>query len=295
MIGQHFHGHAFGQCKSNKTRHLLHLHKLSHLFPPVVGFGFFNFACFEFFYVCQLFGCAEQAVAHALCCGYDIGVGFLKNFDFYTFYTIDPRDDLPLLVRAINLPHIFYPDFNVVAVAYHQIGNFVNGAKFIQRTHEVLRLSVQQTSASQVDIFLLQPPVYGVDIESHQCQLPFADFNPNFFFESAFYTRRRYAFERFQFLLDFFFGDMAQYIHIFGAVNPNAHYRVLRGVVAQYQWAIDPARQVEAVEVFAHCLHGIIHIGVPAKFQNDIGHAGSGDRCNAYEIAHNPQALFNGP
>ena len=295
LIGQQFHGHAFGQCKGDKTRHLLHLYELPHLLAPVTGIGPVDFAASELGDVRQLLGRAKEAVAHALRCRHDIGVRLLKNLDLHAFRAIDPGDDLPLFVRAIHLPHVFHANFHAPAAAHHQIGDLVNGAKFIQGPHEVLRLAVQQTAAREVDVFLLQPPVDGVDVQAHHRQLPLADLDANFLFQPAFDAGRGHALEGLQFLLDFLFGDVAQHVHIFFAVNPHAHDRVLRGVVAQNQWPIDPARQIEAVEIFAHGLHRVIHIRIPAELQNHIGQAGPRNRRNAHQIAHHPKALFNRP
>ena len=85
------------------------------------------------FHVLALLWQTKERVAHPFGHGDDIGVGFLVDLNLDALATVDPGDDLSVLVRAAYLGNVAQIHIGVALPRHDQLGDLLDGDKLVER------------------------------------------------------------------------------------------------------------------------------------------------------------------
>ena len=155
-----------------------------------------------------------------------------RQFD--AFAAVEPRDHFTVFRAPPDARHVAENNIASLLVAYDDAPDFVHRAELVEHADHVAGVLVVEAAAGLVEILLTQDVRDLGDRDAQLGQALLVDLDANLLFSAAEHLDGRHAFRRFETLLEFLFGQVAQLAQAQVAEDLHPHDRIMRGIEAQH-------------------------------------------------------------
>ena len=165
--------------------------------------------------------------------------------------------------------------------------------KLVEGAYQVLGLTLAQRAAREVDVLGGEPGGDLSDGEPEAGQAALVDLDLDLLLQAAGDHHRGDALDPLERTLEVLLGREAHPPEVGAAVEPDAHDRVKRGIVAQQHRLLGVCRKIHPIEALAHIERGEVHVGSPGELESHLGDVGARRGGHADDVVDHADGILD--